>query len=78
MCIALGDFEGGALVVKSADGTKIEHKTRNTWVEFDGNDLHWTTPFLGDRYSLIFFTHTFGKKKQIAKNPDTTQDPQVL
>lgn len=25
-------------------------------VEFDGNRLHYTTPFTGERYSLVFFT----------------------
>jgi len=29
---------------------------RDTWTIFDGNKLHWTRPFEGERYSIIYFT----------------------
>lgn len=29
---------------------------RERWSQFDGNKLHYTLPFTGNRYSLIFFT----------------------
>eukprot|EP00930_Biecheleria_cincta_P049347 TRINITY_DN34561_c0_g1_i1.p1 TRINITY_DN34561_c0_g1~~TRINITY_DN34561_c0_g1_i1.p1 ORF type:complete len:477 (+),score=62.96 TRINITY_DN34561_c0_g1_i1:190-1620(+) len=29
---------------------------RNAWTIFDGNKLHWTNEFEGERYSVIYFT----------------------
>lgn len=29
---------------------------RNAWTIFDGNNLHWTNQFEGERYSIIYFT----------------------
>lgn len=52
--IALGDFTGGELVV---EGNEIPVKNR--LVRFDGRKGHWTNPFKGERYSIIYFTHTF-------------------
>lgn len=52
--IALGDFTGGELVVEG-----IQHDIRNKLFKFDGTKGHWTSPFKGERYSIIFFTHTF-------------------
>ena len=52
--IALGDFEGGNLVIKGK-----EYTIKNKWKKFDGTQGHWITPFEGTRYSLVFFTHTF-------------------
>lgn len=31
------------------------YKTKNKWVPFDGNDPHFTAPYKGERYSMIFF-----------------------
>ena len=53
LLIALGDFTGGELVVEGR-----EHKVRHRWVRFDGRCEHWTKPFEGERYSLVFFNHT--------------------
>jgi len=52
--IALGDFQGGELMV---EGTPFN--IRNRFKRFDGTKGHWTAPFEGERYSLVFFTHTF-------------------
>ena len=30
---------------------------RNTWFDFDGRSLHSTSPFTGERYSLVYFAH---------------------
>lgn len=51
--IGLGDYTGGEV--------NIEGKTfdiRNG-LFFSGLDTHWSEPFQGERYSLVFFTHTF-------------------
>ena len=52
--IALGDFKGGELVIEGC-----KHDIKNKFFKFDGNLGHWTAPFMGTRYSIIFFTHTF-------------------
>lgn len=52
--IALGDFEGGELVIEGK-----AYNIRNRWKKFDGRKGHWIKPFRGERYSLVFFTHTF-------------------
>jgi hypothetical protein len=51
--IALGDFEGGELNIEGRGDVDI----RNNWYDFDGRILHSTKPFLGERYSLVYFTH---------------------
>ena len=52
--IGLGSYAGGDLNV---EGKKFNIKNR--WKYFDGTKGHWTEPFSGDRYSIIYFTHTF-------------------
>jgi len=34
----------------------VELQVRGTWTMFNGNQLHFTRPFEGERYSIIFFT----------------------
>ena len=52
--IALGDFTGGELCLEGK-----EFNIKNRFKKFDGTKGHWTKPFKGERYSLIYFTHTF-------------------
>ena len=52
--IALGDFTGGELVV---EGT--EYSIKNKFKCFNGTNVHWTNPFKGTRYAIVYFTHTF-------------------
>jgi hypothetical protein len=52
--IGLGDYEGGKLVIEGK-----EYNIKNRFKKFDGTLGHWVTPFKGERYSLVFFTHTF-------------------
>lgn len=49
--IGLGDYTGGELVINKMRKVSI----RNKFVMFDGTELHETTPFKGERYSLVFF-----------------------
>lgn len=52
LIVGLGDYVGGELVV---EGTK--HDIRYNKVEFNGwEERHWTLPFLGERFSLVWFT----------------------
>jgi hypothetical protein len=50
--VALGDFRGGEVVVEGA-----VHDIRYRPVQFDGwKQRHWTLPFSGERFSLVYFT----------------------
>lgn len=51
--IAFGDFQGGELNLEGVGDVEI----RNRWYDFDGTILHSTNPFIGERYSLVYFTH---------------------
>merc|ERR1719506_2415535 len=50
--VALGDFVGGEVVVEGD-----VHDIRYSPLEFNGwTHRHWTMPFEGERFSLVFFT----------------------
>lgn len=49
--IGLGEYTGGELVVND-----VPIKIHNRFVQFDGHQTHYTKPFAGTRYSIIFFT----------------------
>jgi hypothetical protein len=52
MIVGLGDYVGGELAV---EGTG--HDIRYLPLQFDGWRLrHWTLPFAGERFSLVWFT----------------------
>jgi len=52
MIVGLGDYKGGELGVEG-----IFHTIRYHPLEFDGWRLrHWTKPFSGERFSLVWFT----------------------
>ena len=48
----LGDYVGGECVVEG-----IPNNIRYNALEFDGwKERHWTLPFSGERYTLVWFT----------------------
>ena len=52
MIVGLGDYIGGELVVESE-----LHDIRYKPIEFNGwLQRHWTLPFQGERFSLVWFT----------------------
>jgi len=52
MIVALGDYAGGELMVEG-----MKKDIRYKPVEFDGwKQRHYTLPFAGERYSLVWFT----------------------
>ena len=52
LIVGLGDFSGGQLVVEGS-AADIRYKP----LEFDGwNERHWTLPFEGERFSVVWFT----------------------
>lgn len=51
LIVGLGEYIGGEVIIENEI-----HDIRNG-VEFDGwSDRHWTAPFVGERYSLVWFT----------------------
>ena len=54
LILGWGNYTGGELVIEG----KL-HNIKNKFLFFDGNRGHWTQKWIGDRYSIIFFTHTF-------------------
>merc|ERR1719162_1908735 len=53
LIIGLGDFKKGNVYVHGVG----ELPVRGQWQLFDGNVPHLTCPFVGERYTLIFFTN---------------------
>lgn len=52
MIVGLGDYTGGETLVEG-----VPYKIRYEPLEFNGwKQLHWTAPFLGERFSLVYFT----------------------
>lgn len=52
LIVALGDFAGGEIVVEG-----VAHDIRYNPLEFDGwGQRHSTLPFVGERYTLVYFT----------------------
>jgi hypothetical protein len=52
LIVGLGDYIGGELMVEGES-----HDIRYNPLEFDGwKQRHWTLPFTGERYSLVWFT----------------------
>mgnify|MGYP003655010628 CR=1 FL=1 len=52
-----GDFTGGLTAVETEDGLK-KYDAREGPVKFDGGKLlHWVEPYVGTRYSLVFFSN---------------------
>ncbi|KAL7520833.1 hypothetical protein ACHAWX_005536 [Stephanocyclus meneghinianus] len=52
MIVGLGNYTGGEIIVEG-----MSYAIRYQALEFDGwKQLHWTSPFVGERYSLVWFT----------------------
>ncbi len=57
--IGLGDYTGGELCVEQESTTIDTIDIRHSFFKFDGaNNKHWTKPYEGTRYSLVFFNNT--------------------
>ncbi len=55
--IGLGDYTGGETVVEYPVA-HTEYNIHNKFVGFNGSlYTHWTKPFEGTRYSLVFYNH---------------------
>ena len=56
--IGLGDYTGGEVRLYTKDGDKFKDiNIKNRWATFNGSELeHETTPFKGERYTLVFYS----------------------
>ncbi len=53
--LGLGDYEGGETVVEYPDN-HTEYDIKYKFIKFNGSKYtHWTKPFSGTRYSLVFY-----------------------
>jgi len=54
--VGFGDYTGGELTVQNMEGTNTSYDIRHRGYAFNGADnLHWTEPWTGQRFSLVFF-----------------------
>ena len=61
MLVSIGDYEGGETVVEYPDN-HTEYDIKNKFASFNGSRYtHWTKPFEGKRYSLVFYKHKLSK-----------------
>ena len=74
MIVAFGDYKGGELLVKNSNGTvKQIDINRKPFYFYGHSELHWTAPFTGTRYSLVFYNH----HHHLVERPQTT-DSKVI
>ena len=52
LIVGVGDYSGG---IFNLDGT--DYDIRHEPLIFDGSDLHFTKPFLGDRWTITLYLH---------------------
>jgi len=64
MIVGLGNYTGGETIVEGKP-----YAIRYDALEFDGwNQLHWTNSFVGERYSLVWFT-----PEEVSKDEKSTK-----
>lgn len=60
--VCCGEYEGGKTAIDK-DKVIMKYDPRCEPVKFDGSKyLHWTEPFVGKRYSLVFFNNNVRNK----------------
>ena len=57
MILGLGKYSGGHLVI---EGTQVD--ILNSAVVFNGHLEHWSEPFVGDRWSIVAYSHEVTEK----------------
>lgn len=69
LLVSFGDFTGGELVVEHR-----VHDCRHNPIQFDGyRQRHWTLPFEGERFSLVWFSPL---ERSGCKEPNHARSPQ--
>lgn len=63
--IGLGDYRGGLLGIRDEKGKVKFHETQYKAIKFNGAKYsHFTTPFKGTRYTLVFYKLHWSKKNK--------------
>jgi len=63
--VGLGDYRGGLLGIRNEEGKVKLYETQHKLIKFNGSKYsHFTTDFTGERYTLIFFTPSWVRKKK--------------
>ena len=63
--LGLGDYYGGLLGIRDENGKVKLHATQYKLIKFDGHKYsHFTTPFTGTRYTLVFYQIHWSIKKK--------------
>ena len=66
--VGLGDYRGGLLGIRNEKGKVKFHETQYKLIKFNGSRYaHYTTPFEGTRYTLVFYKLHWGRKKKEKK-----------
>jgi len=61
--VSFGDFTGGELCMEGPSGETISVDTRHKPFLFNGSQIkHWTAPFEGRRFCLVFYRIVFPEK----------------
>lgn len=73
--LSLGDFTGGSICVECDAMGVMEVDTRYRPCKVDGRNPHWVAPYVGDRYSVIYYA-TWGEA--VAKTDEAAFDFEVV
>jgi len=61
--VSFGDFTGGELCIQEGQGSPLALDTRHRGYLFNGSEkTHWTAPFVGRRFCLVFYSITWPTK----------------
>lgn len=61
--VSFGDFTGGELCMEGPSGETVSVDTRYRGFQFNGSQIrHWTAPFEGRRFCLVFYRITWPRK----------------
>ena len=61
--VSFGDFTGGELCIQPGEGGTLALDTRHKGYLFNGAEqVHWTAPFVGRRFCLVFYSIVFPTK----------------
>ena len=73
--VGLGAYTGGELAINKNGKVKL-NDIRNKPLKFNGSKYtHWTEPFKGERWSLVFYTHhSRSELKRLIKKNESEED----
>lgn len=54
--IGFGMYQGGDLFIQ-VENKIYRYNVHCNPVLFNGNNLHWTEPFIGERYTIVYYTY---------------------